>query len=282
MTAAPAPGQYLDEPCFHTISELAFRESGLRLSEAKRVMIQSRLRHRLKALSMSDFPAYCDFVTSEAGGTERRLLISALTTNVSHFFRERHHFDRLTEHVKSQHLPRLRAGKQLRIWSAGCAYGQEPISAAIALLEKLPALAEYDLRILATDIDSEVIRTARNGVLPARLLEELPAQILARYFTPEQAGYRLAPALQKIIQFNELNLLAPWPMRRRFDMIFCRNVVIYFDQETQNSLWPRFHPMIKPGGFLFLGHSERIIDPKSKKFTADGPTTYRPIYSELE
>ncbi|MFT6674181.1 MAG: chemotaxis protein methyltransferase CheR [Sulfitobacter sp.] len=273
-------GILLDQESFNTIADLAYRESGLTLVAEKTSMIQSRLRHRLRALDIQDFPAYCAVLKSEDGQSERKHLISALTTNVSHFFRETHHFDSLAE-LFGRASTRLKAGGRMRIWSAGCSNGQEAISTALTLFERAKDLETLDLRILGTDIDQQVVQFARTAVYPARLMRGVPEQMIARYFDPQtlsdgEAAFELRPEVKRMLQFNTLNLLGDWPMRTRFDVIFCRNVVIYFDAETQNRLWPRFREALDPEGLLFLGHSERIPDPEKFGFECIGPTTYRP------
>lgn len=269
----------LDSASFHAIADLAYRESGLTLVEEKASMIQSRLRHRLRALKISDFPSYCTLVNSDEGLDERQHLISALTTNVSHFFRENHHFETLCAQLDAA-LPRLRAGGQMRIWSAGSSNGQEALSTAMVLLEHAPDIAKLDLRILGTDIDTEVIGFSRQGIYPERLMGGVSDALRAKYFikhgtTQADAAYEAGPALTNLIRYNTLNLLADWPMKRQFDVIFCRNVVIYFDLKTQRGLWPRFRKALTPDGVLFLGHSERIADPASFGFICTNPTTYR-------
>ncbi|MEM9969154.1 MAG: protein-glutamate O-methyltransferase [Pseudomonadota bacterium] len=268
----------LDAASFRAIADLAYRESGLTLVEEKASMIQSRLRHRLRDLGLSDFPAYCALVTSEQGKQERQYLISALTTNVSHFFRENHHFDALKGHLAPR-LEALRRGGAYRIWSAGCSNGQEALSTAITLLSLDPTLSTRDLRILATDIDAQVVQFARRGLYPKRMMNGLSEQQIVTYFGPQEhidgeAHHRAKPMLTQMIRFNTLNLLHQWPMKRQFDIIFCRNVVIYFDLETQNMLWPRFQKMLRDDGLLFLGHSERIVHPERFGFRCIGQTTY--------
>lgn len=270
----------LDTASFHAIAALAYRESGLSLIEEKRPMIQSRLRHRLRDLGLVDFPSYCAFVESDQGSAELQHLISALTTNVSHFFREEHHFKTLKTEL-DRCLARLRGGGQMRIWSAGCSNGQEALSAAIALAEHVPEVTRLDLRILATDIDPQVVRFARQGLYPKRLLGGVSADLISKYFQEvdgpsDEQSFIVRGDLKAMIWFNELNLLAPWPMKKKFDVIFCRNVVIYFDLTTQETLWPNFHAALAKEGVLFLGHSERISDPANFGFTCTGPTTYRP------
>ncbi|MBD3663216.1 CheR family methyltransferase [Sulfitobacter aestuariivivens] len=277
------PTQTLDGESFRTIAALAYRESGLTLVEEKAIMIQSRLRHRLRALGIGDFAQYTAFLTSEEGQPERRELICALTTNVSHFYREKHHFEMMCEVVQSR-LSALQAGDRVRIWSAGCSNGQESLSAALFLLERFPCIGEFDLRILGTDIDRQVIRFARAGTYSEKMIEGLPQDVRQRHFTPRRSAkgdlaFQARPDVMRLIRYNELNILGDWPMRNAFDIIFCRNVVIYFDLMTQARLWPRFRDALRPGGLLFLGHSERITDPARVGFDIAGATAYRPLMS---
>lgn len=281
MNAKAHTNLQLDAASFRAIADLAYRESGLTLVEEKATMIQSRLRQRLRALGLSNFQDYCTLIGSDDGHTERRHLISALTTNVSHFFRESHHFETLAA-VLENRLPHLRAGGTMRIWSAGCSNGQEAVSALITLLEHAPEVANLDLRILGTDIDPKVVAFARAGVYPDRLMGGVSDALRAKYFTNAntadgEAEYATNEMIRRMIRFNELNLLGQWPMARPFDLILCRNVVIYFDAQTQAALWPRFRKVLKSDGLLFLGHSERISDPARFGFDCTGPTTYAPL-----
>ncbi|AXI46717.1 chemotaxis protein [Sulfitobacter sp. SK012] len=268
----------LDEQSFEFIVALAYRESGLTLAPEKKRMVQSRLQHRLQALSLPDFGSYSALLQSDRGVSERRKFISALTTNVSHFFREPHHFDLLSGEIISLYLPILRAGGRMRIWSAGCANGQEALSIAMSMLNRAPELSELDVRILATDIDPEVIAFAQNGFYPERMLNGVPKPMLDRYFTPisddSALGFSASSWLKSMISYKELNLLGSWPMRGSFDVIFCRNVVIYFDGPTQLRLWHRFHNLLSPDGILLIGHSERIAGPEEFGFRAKSATCY--------
>lgn len=270
----------LDSDSFQAIARLTYDSCGIQLVEEKRSMIQSRLRHRLSALGLHEFASYSRFVCSEQGRDERRHMISALTTNVSHFYRERHHFDTLRDEIIPKLARKLRQGHRARIWSAGCSNGQEPYSIAMDLLEALPEVATLDFRILATDIDPKVVRFAQEGRYPERMLEGVPPDRRAKYFTkpltPGDDQFCIKAPVKNLIRFRELNLLGNWPIKQRFDVIFCRNVVIYFDAGTQNSLWPRFRDALDPEGYLFLGHSERIADMETAKFFIAGTTTYRP------
>ena len=274
------PDAKLDQASFAAIADLAYRESGLQLVAEKTSMIQSRLRHRLKALSLSTFEAYCQFIVSESGASERRMMISALTTNVSHFFRENHHFEILKTTVVPQLLPKVRAGGALRVWSAGCSNGQEACSIAMVLLNSIPDADSLNVRVLATDIDPRVIEFAQAGEYSKKLASGIQPEWLNKYFDEfienGEIAYRTKPAIRKMITYRELNLLSAWPMKQLIDVIFCRNVVIYFDSKTQQALWPRFSKVLTKDGYLFLGHSERIVDVERMGFANDGPTTYRP------
>jgi chemotaxis protein methyltransferase CheR len=270
----------LDKASFQTIADFAFRESGLTLVDQKSKMIQSRLRHRLRSLKLKSFAEYCAFIQSGDGHEERKQLISALTTNVSHFFREKHHFETLVQHVAAS-MPKLKNGSSLRIWSAGCSNGQEAVSIAIRLLSAFPQIDSFDVRILATDIDPEVISFAKLGNYPQKFMNGVNAIDTEKYFVASstingEETFSTSNKIKNLIRFNELNLLRPWPMKGLFDVILCRNVVIYFDLDTQNALWPRFRDALKPDGLLFLGHSERISTPSNFGFECSGPTTYSP------
>ncbi|MFK7882316.1 CheR family methyltransferase [Roseobacter sp.] len=271
----------IDPESFDAIAKLAYRESGLILAVEKTSMIQSRLRHRLKALNLTDFAKYTAFVCSESGVDERSHMISALTTNVSQFFREKHHFDILEDHLKSHLLTKIRAGEQVRIWSAGCSNGQEATSIALTLLESEPDVSNRNVKILATDIDMQVVNFATKACYPERLTAGIPTPLVQKYFEKTTVNnetiLEAKDSVRNLISFKHLNLLADWPMRGKMDVVFCRNVVIYFDQKTQNELWPRFRNILVPNGYLFLGHSERIADPEKAGFETHGPTTYKPV-----
>lgn len=261
---------------FARIAAIARREAGLSLSEGKRAMIASRLARRLRATGLTDFSAYLTHLESDAGAGERDHLISALTTNVTNFFREAHHFRTLETDLLPPLAERARAGGRVRLWSAGCSMGQEPYSIAMCLLRALPDAARLDIRVLATDIDSAVLATARRGRYPAAQVEPVEPALRRQFFQEAGNGEMdVRDDLRDMILFRRLNLIGPWPFRGPFDVIFCRNVVIYFDGETQAALWPRMYQMLAPGGVLFIGHSERLDPETALRFKSDGVTTYR-------
>jgi len=263
---------------FKAISDIAYKEAGLVFLPEKASLVQSRINRRLRQLKISSFSEYTAFVESEEGRTERRKMISSLTTNISNFFRESHHFDILRNQVLPTLLSRARNGGRVRIWSAGCSTGQEPYSIAMILLDLAPDAADLDIKILASDIDPDVIATAEQGYYDIRSISDIDPDLQEKFLAPvkpgEKPGFRIADPVRKLISFRELNLLSRWPISGTFDVIFCRNVVIYFDEVTQLSLWPRFESVTAPGGWLFVGHSERLSDKLETGFVTAGPTAY--------
>jgi len=214
-------------------------------------------------------------VTGADGLDERQQMIVALTTNVTRFFREPHHF----EHLKTQILPRLleeaRRGGSIRIWSAGCSNGQEPYSIALTILSLMPEAADYDIKILATDIDTKMLAEARAGFYCDQIMSATPTDLRNRWFERDGEGWCAGEAVRRLVTFNELNLMGDWPMRRRFQSIFCRNVLIYFEEETQSKLFSRFVPLMTPDARLYIGHSERVCGPAVAQLSTDGVTIYR-------
>ncbi|AMY68535.1 CheR family methyltransferase [Frigidibacter mobilis] len=257
------------------IARIAYAEAGIVIAPGKTSMVQSRLAKRLRALDLPDYDSYLVLVNSEAGQDERRRMISALTTNVSHFFRESHHFDTLRNEVLPPLVAKIRAGGRARLWSAGCSNGQEAWSMAMTVLELMPDAPEHDLRILATDIDPLVVEKGRSATYDAQMVAGVDPALRKRFFEAAGGQHQLIAAAQSLVSFHELNLHAPWPMRGPFDVIFCRNVVIYFDAETQDRLWHRFAEVLAPGGWLMVGHSERVPVAPASRFVTAGITTYR-------
>lgn len=281
ISPSPAELAPMSESAFAAISDLAKAEAGLILPPGKATMVQSRLRKRLKLVGLSDLDAYSRFVCSDEGVAERRFMISALTTNVSHFFREAHHFTILTKEALPPLIERARSGARVRIWSAGCSSGQEPYSIAMSLLNAAPDIGQRDVLILGSDIDPNILAVAEKARYSAQQIAGIPPDYHSTYLTrcAEPDTFEIAPPVRRLVRFRELNLLGPWPMKGHFDVIFCRNVVIYFDLPTQSSLWPRFRQALAPDGWFFLGHSERISDSAEGLFSSAGQTAYRPASS---
>ena len=261
---------------FARIVKLVKTDAGIQLTDRKRELVYGRLARRLRALGLRDFGRYCDMVEEDGDVTERRAMINAITTNLTSFFREKHHFDFLGATV----LPELAAAKgsrRLRIWSAGCSTGEEAYSIAMTMRKSMPDLAGWDARILATDIDTDVIATGTAGRYPATRVELIPSD-LRRQFV-HGAGdetVEMADTIKSLIAFRQLNLFDQWPMKGPFDVIFCRNVVIYFDKETQRKLFCRFAEILKPDGWVFIGHSESMFN-VCDRFRHIGRTIYRRV-----
>lgn len=260
---------------FRAVAEVLYATSGIHLPDSKAALVYSRLAKRLRALGLRTFREYVALVQSDQGKEERERLLMALTTNVTRFFREPHHFDHLIETVLTPMADKVKAGAPLRIWSSACSTGQEPYSIALAVLSVWPDAASRDIRILATDIDENVIKTARAGVYTGEAVEQIPASYRNRWISkdPDAARtWRMSEEARSLIAFKPLNLIGQWPMKKGFDAIFCRNVVIYFDEPTQAKLWRRFAGQLLPQGRLYVGHSERVSD---SAFDSDGQTVYK-------
>jgi chemotaxis protein methyltransferase CheR len=274
----------ISDQAFARIAKIALREAGIVLATSKVSMVKSRLTRRLRALGMSSFDDYLDLVETGNDSTELGNFISALTTNVSHFFRENHHFEFLAKTILPSLQQKLAAGGKVRIWSAGCSNGQEPYSIAMTLLNADPSLIKKNIKILATDIDPEVLSQARSAQYKGSLTTGLTDEIIAKHFSRDQQGDEIVMTVNAnvrgLVSFRQLNLHAEWPMKGKFDVIFCRNVVIYFDEETQARLYRRYAQVLEAGGWLMLGHSERIIDSINPLYKNVGVTTYQTISSD--
>ncbi|QXT41187.1 CheR family methyltransferase [Gymnodinialimonas ceratoperidinii] len=266
------------------ISDLAFsylatalqEETGIVLTAVKRELVVSRLSRRLRALDLPDFDAYCDLLAGPDGAVELNEMLLLLTTNVTRFFREPHHLERLRQDILPDLINKARAGERVRIWSAGCSSGEEAYSLAMILLDLCPEARSMDIRILATDIDRNVIEAAKRGLYRFDEHELLADPLIQKYTTPTEAGaFQVNPDVKSIVKFACLNLQKPWPMNGKFDVIFCRNVVIYFAAQTQQHLWPRFANALHEGGHLMIGHSERITGAACAYFKPVGTTHYQ-------
>ena len=255
---------------FRRICQLIYQRAGIVLAEHKREMVYNRLVRRLRLLNISDFGQYLALLESDPNSAEWQAFVNALTTNLTAFFREAHHFPLLAEHA------RQRAGGY-SVWSTAASTGEEPYSIAMTLCDVLGNRAGA-CQILASDIDTQVLEKATSGVYRQDELRSLSTQQMQRYFLrgtgPHQGMVRVRPELTNLVQFQQLNLLAPeWALPGQFDAIFCRNVMIYFDKETQERILRRFVPLLKPGGLMFAGHSENFSQ-ISREFYLRGQTFY--------
>lgn len=247
------------------VAKLVYEHAGIVIREHKEAMARGRLARRVKVLGLGSIAEYCSYLRTPAAADEIPELINAVTTNHTAFFRERHHFD----HLRKDVLPRLiqeRAGRRgrIRIWSAACSSGEEPYSIAAISRDVIGSRSDLDFRILATDIDTDILDRAAAGQYPADQFDRLPADLrpLLRLEGQSARGEaRIAEDLKRLIAFKRLNLIERWPMKGPFDVIFCRNVFIYFDTPTKAAILDRYVALLQPGGFLYLGHSESLPQP---------------------
>ncbi len=260
-----------DAKHFRAISERVYGFSGIRLPEGKREMVYARLARRLRALGLATFDDYLRYLELEPAEWEH--CTNALTTNVTSFYREAHHFEVLARHVRG-----LAPGSDpVRVWSAGCSTGEEPYTIAMCLAEALP---EQRFEVLATDLDTQVLAHAREGVYPLDSVRKLSPERQKRFFlrgTGRHEGKaRVRRELAAHVEFRRLNLMdREWALSTRFDAIFCRNVMIYFDKPTQRRLIERFAALVKPHGLFFAGHAESLLD-NGRCFRLRGQTVYEP------
>jgi chemotaxis protein methyltransferase CheR len=273
------------ETDFRSLVALARERTGISLSDSKRNLIYSRLSRRLRALGMTSFRAYREYLASPEGEGEIEGFINSISTNLTKFFRESHHFDHLRDRVA---LPFAQAtsgktGQRLRLWSAGCSTGEEPYSIAAVLRRAIPHIEQQDVRLLATDIDTDVLSKAAHGEYPAASIDDVPENYRGTIQPKNQVKNGRAPSgavvmgdeLKSLISFRHLNLMDhPWPMRGLFDAIFCRNVMIYFDGPTKMALIDRFIDHLKPNGWLYIGHSESLLG-THRNLSHAGRTIYR-------
>lgn len=269
----------LSDQEFNFIRTVVEKNAGIVLGVNKRQLVQGRLARRIREMGLTSVAEYCEVIRN--GGPEELVsLINAITTNVTSFFRENHHFEALASVMLPEALGRNERSRRLRIWSAGCSSGEEPYSIAMASAEVLTGTRGWDFKILATDIDSEILASAARGEYVSERLSGVSEDRRRRWFVNASAGgegqLRARPELQSLISFRTLNLMGDWPMRGPFDVIFCRNVMIYFDQATRDRLVLRYASLLADGGYLCLGHSESIHMQHSP-FKLVGRTIYRKL-----
>jgi chemotaxis protein methyltransferase CheR len=264
------------EDNFRFLTQWVGKNTGIVLADHKRDMVYSRLARRLRALQLDSFAAYCALIQSPEGEAEVGNLVNAITTNLTHFFREGHHFEHLLQVVQGI-AAKPNSLKKLRLWSAGCSTGMEAYSIAMTLQEALPNIAQWDVKILATDIDTNVLETGQRGEYALSALEDVPVAYQKKYLEPVKAGAskgQVNEATRALVSFKRLNLLESWPMQGKFDVIFCRNVVIYFDKPTQRKMFGRMAALMQSKGWLYIGHSENLFN-ICDAFTLEGRTIYR-------
>lgn len=258
---------------FLKLSELVYRLAGINLKDGKEALVRSRLIKRLRALGLASFKEYLKYLESEAGSQEIDFMLDMITTNKTSFFREVEHF----HYVRQRVIPEL-ADRRIRFWSAGCSSGEEPYSLAILVREALPDIDRRDVKILATDLSMRMLEKAQRGVYERAALQELTPVLVQKHFIrtslQDRSVYQVNEPLRKLVFYKRLNLMEQWPMRGPFDVIFCRNVMIYFDRATQERLINRFYELLRPGGHLFVGHSESL-SAVTHHFNYVQPAVYR-------
>jgi chemotaxis protein methyltransferase CheR len=261
---------------FAAIARIMMTEARISLPSTKKVLVHSRLSRRLRDRRLASFKDYVAFAESDP--EELRILVTALTTNHTHFFRESHHFD----HLRDVLIPKLKADPgraPVRMWSAGCSSGEEVYTLAMTLMGTERSESEWmrnrDVRLLATDISEPVVTAAAEGFYSASGVDGVPEAYRKAWMVPEGSGYRMADAVRALVTARVLNLFGEWPMRQRYDAIFCRNVMIYFDDTAKEELEARLVDLLKPGGFLYIGHSERLIGPAVSRMKSCGNTIYQ-------
>ncbi len=262
---------------FAQVKSLVYGFAGIDLNESKKNLVYNRLAKRIRFLEMNSFSEYLKYVKAQ-GESEFVHLINAITTNLTFFFRENHHFEYLANTIIPSLLQKNQSSKKIRIWSAGCSTGEEPYSIAIVLKEVVPS--DWDARVLATDLDTNVVQTGQDGVYKIDRLKGVSEARVKRWFmkgSGSREGFvKVKPELQQSIDFGQINLMNEWPIKEAIDVIFCRNVVIYFDKTTQAKLFDRYANLLPDDGHLLVGHSESLYK-VTDRFKLLGQTIYQKI-----
>ena len=262
---------------FNELRALVKRVSGISLAESKRELVYGRVSRRLRALGLKSFGEYRQLL-EDPGAPELTEFCNALTTNLTSFFRESHHFDYLRDEFLSPLRSGARRSDRIRIWSSACSSGEEAYSIAMTVAETIPDWRQWDIKILATDLDSDILARAKRGCYNAERVKGMEPKRLARFFTEGRDGaersYQVVPEIAELITFKQINLMHALPMTGPLDVIFCRNVVIYFDKDTQRGLFSRMANLQRPGHLLFLGHSETLFK-VTEDYSLIGKTIYR-------
>ncbi len=262
---------------FNALRTLVKEHTGIHLTDQKRELVYGRISRRLRALDLDNFRDYRAVLT-HADGKELVEFCNAITTNLTSFFREAHHFDYVRDSILAPRIADPRGSRRLRIWCAGCSSGEEPYSLAMTIRESLPDAGRWDVKILATDLDSDVLAKGQRGLYLADRVRDMSPSRMSRFFRETTHNgahaYTVVPEIRSLVTFRQLNLMTPFPMKGPLDAIFCRNVVIYFDKDTQRDLFARMARLQEPGAVLFLGHSESLFK-VSTDYTLIGKTVYR-------
>lgn len=260
---------------FKELAAIVYNKSGITLGDHKKDMVYGRLSRRLRELKFNSFADYLAFVRNDSNDSELEHLINAVTTNLTRFFRENHHF----KHVETVVIPELLAAntQKIRFWSAACASGPEPYSLAMTTHNALETHPVSDLKILATDLDTKMLQTARAGIYEMSAKSDIPTHMANKYLTvstEDDQKFRINKNIRQLISFNQMNLMNEWPMKGQFDVIFCRNVLIYFNAEDKHRITMQLISKLKIGGYLYMGHAESILNPPPT-IKSVGTTTYQ-------
>ena len=244
---------------FQAFKTLVYQKAGIALAPAKRTLLVSRLSKRMHTLGLDTFQAYYDCVTGESGAEELTHCLDLISTNVTHFFREPVHFEFLRQRV----LPALADQQRIRVWSSACSSGEEPYSIAMTLVDAVETTPHWDCKILASDLSTRILAKAANAVYNQEVISKVPDDLVRRHFFKGRGDQaetvKVKPNITRMVVLKQINLMdARYPIRTPLDVIFCRNVMIYFDRDTQEQLVAKFHQYLKPGGYLFTGHSESL------------------------
>jgi len=260
---------------FQQFQSFIYQQVGIKLDTPKKTLLVSRLAKRLRELELTSFQEYYNYVSGNGGEEELTRMLDLISTNKTDFFREPVHFEFLCNQV----LPEVQRTKSLRVWSSASSSGEEPYTIAMTLCDALPDINRWDIKILASDISTRVLAKAASGMYEEERVSQLPKDLVHRHFLcgrgPQAGKYKIRPDVGKLVSFRRINLMDPtFPIRSPLDVIFCRNVMIYFDRPTQAKLMAKFFRYLRPGGYLFIGHSESLqwID---HQFRYLQPTIYR-------
>jgi chemotaxis protein methyltransferase CheR len=262
---------------FAAVSEIVYSRVGIVLPEGKALLVYSRLAPRVRQTGAVTFANYIELIRNDEEELNRAL--ASLTTNHTFFYRESHHFEHFEEHTRPKLIANLNKRVPVRMWSAGCSSGEEVYSLIMTLLgpDRMvgQSIARGDLKVLASDIAPHALAKAQAAVYAAKDLKPVPGDLRQAWTSESGDDVTIGPVARSLVRFRTLNLLGDWPMAGKFDVIFCRNVMIYFDQPTKERLIGRFLDALKPDGLLYIGHSERVTGPASELVQLVGPTTYR-------
>jgi chemotaxis protein methyltransferase CheR len=268
----------LTEKDFSQFCQLVYQHAGIHLSPQKKELVRARLMKIVRTRGLSGFQDYYQIVKNDSSGAELTLLLDAISTNQTAFWREPAHFQYLSQEVFPTWRRQNRGGFRWRFWSAGCSSGEEPYTLAIVLLDVMPMQEIGKVKIFASDLNTQVLAQAQRGIYPLSRIDPLPVDWRRRFFQKgvnQWEGFvRVKPEIKALVEFARLNFMDSFSFPEEFDLIFCRNVMIYFDKKTQNDLILKFYQCLRPGGYLFIGHSESLCN-LNHRFTYIKPTIYR-------